>query len=131
VRLTNNSSLVVNNKFHFPERFLTGLDLLKYIAILILPLGYLTFSSCVSSVRLSTLLRTSTTRPEQTPAEKEQLKTVMQSPRMNLAPPKDDPFTIEQLRELDGTDLSKPIYVAINGWFIIVKMITPQIMFLY
>jgi len=110
------------------------LDLLKYIAILILPLGYLILSSRVSSVRLSTLLRTSTTRPEQTPAEKEpkkQLKTVMQPPRMDLAPPKDDPFTIEQLREFDGTDGSKPIYVAIKGWFIVVKMITPQIMFLY
>ena len=110
------------------------LDLLKYIAILILPLGYLILSSRVPSIRLSTLLRTSTTRPEQTPAEKEpkkQLKTVMQSPRMDLAPPKDDPFTIEQLSEFDGTDLSKPIYVAIKGWFIIVKMITPQIIFLY
>ena len=42
-------------------------------------------------------------------------KPVMQPPRTDLAPPKDDPFTMEQLKEFDGADLSKPIYVAIKG----------------
>ena len=110
------------------------LDLLKYIAILVLPVGYLILSSRVPSLRLSTLFRTSTTRPGQTPAEKEpkkQLKTVMQPPRMDLAPPKDDPFTTEQLKEFDGTDLSKPIYVAIKGWFTVIKIIPPEIFLLY
>ncbi|KAF9033824.1 cytochrome b5-like heme/steroid binding domain-containing protein [Panaeolus papilionaceus] len=39
----------------------------------------------------------------------------MQAPKDNLAPPKDDPFTTEQLKEFDGSDPSKPIYVAIKG----------------
>ncbi|KAJ7644822.1 cytochrome b5-like heme/steroid binding domain-containing protein [Roridomyces roridus] len=39
----------------------------------------------------------------------------MQAPRDDLAPPKDDPFTLEQLREFDGSDPSKPIYVSIKG----------------
>ncbi|TFK44035.1 cytochrome b5, partial [Crucibulum laeve] len=43
------------------------------------------------------------------------LKSIMQPPRQDLAPPKDDPFTTEQLKAYDGTDSSKPIYVAIKG----------------
>ncbi|KAI0338290.1 progesterone binding protein [Trametopsis cervina] len=39
----------------------------------------------------------------------------MQAARTDLAPPKDDPFTQEQLKEFDGSDSSKPIYVAIKG----------------
>jgi membrane-associated progesterone receptor component len=39
----------------------------------------------------------------------------MQAPREDLAPPKDDPFTTEQLRQYDGSDPSKPIFVAIKG----------------
>lgn len=52
-----------------------------------------------------------------TPSEKtqEEPKTIMQPARDDLAPPKDDPFTLEQLKEFDGSDPSKPIYVAIKG----------------
>jgi hypothetical protein len=32
-----------------------------------------------------------------------------------LPPPKDDPFTLDQLKEFDGTDSSKPIYISIKG----------------
>ncbi|KAF8604063.1 cytochrome b5 [Ceratobasidium sp. AG-I] len=32
-----------------------------------------------------------------------------------LAPPKDHPFTLEQLKEFDGSDPNKPVYVAIKG----------------
>ncbi|KAH9940363.1 progesterone binding protein [Epithele typhae] len=39
----------------------------------------------------------------------------MQPARTDLAPPKDDPFTVAQLMAFDGSDLSKPIYVAIKG----------------
>ncbi|KII92983.1 hypothetical protein PLICRDRAFT_104216 [Plicaturopsis crispa FD-325 SS-3] len=39
----------------------------------------------------------------------------MQAPRTDLAPPKDDPFTLEQLKQYDGSNASKPIYVAIKG----------------
>ncbi|KAI0694284.1 cytochrome b5-like heme/steroid binding domain-containing protein [Cytidiella melzeri] len=45
----------------------------------------------------------------------EQPKTIMQAARTDLAPPKDDPFTLEQLKEFDGSEPSKPIYVAIKG----------------
>lgn len=39
----------------------------------------------------------------------------MSAPRTDLAPPKDDPFTLEQLKEYDGKTGGKPIYVAIKG----------------
>ena len=39
----------------------------------------------------------------------------MQPPRDDLDPPKDDPFTLEQLKPYDGSDPSKPIYVSIKG----------------
>jgi len=39
----------------------------------------------------------------------------MQAPQNDLAPPKDDPYTTEELKQYDGTDPSKPIYVAIKG----------------
>ncbi|KAI0035468.1 progesterone binding protein [Vararia minispora EC-137] len=39
----------------------------------------------------------------------------MQAERTDLAPPKDDPFTLEQLKVFDGSDPSKPIYVSIKG----------------
>ncbi|KAI0266964.1 cytochrome b5-like heme/steroid binding domain-containing protein [Gloeopeniophorella convolvens] len=39
----------------------------------------------------------------------------MQPARKDLAPPKDDPFTQEQLRAFDGSDANKPVYVAIKG----------------
>ncbi|PFH46946.1 hypothetical protein AMATHDRAFT_153343 [Amanita thiersii Skay4041] len=39
----------------------------------------------------------------------------MQPPRVDLAPPKDDPFTPEELRKYDGSTPGNPIYVAIKG----------------
>jgi len=48
-------------------------------------------------------------------SEEEKPKTIMQAPRDNLLPPKDDPYTLEQLAEFDGSDVNKPIYVAIKG----------------
>ena len=56
-------------------------------------------------------------QPENTkPAENDKpLKTIMQAPRDDLAPPKDDPFTLQQLKQYDGSDSAKPIYVAIKG----------------
>lgn len=40
---------------------------------------------------------------------------MMQPERTDLDPPKNDPFTQEQLKAYDGTDASKPVYVAIKG----------------
>jgi len=34
-----------------------------------------------------------------------------------LPPPRDDPFTQDQLKEFDGTDSSKPIYISIKGMY--------------
>ncbi len=45
--------------------------------------------------------------------------TIMQSERTDLEPPKDDPFTQEQLRAYNGTDPSKPVYLAIKGTFVL------------
>ncbi|KAH7911015.1 cytochrome b5-like heme/steroid binding domain-containing protein [Hygrophoropsis aurantiaca] len=39
----------------------------------------------------------------------------MQPPRNDLDPPKDDPFTAEELSQYNGSDPNKPIYVAIKG----------------
>ncbi|KAL1709547.1 cytochrome b5-like heme/steroid binding domain-containing protein [Schizophyllum commune] len=39
----------------------------------------------------------------------------MQAENPNLLPPKDDPFTLEELRAFDGTDPARPIYVSIKG----------------
>ena len=52
---------------------------------------------------------------QQQQQEKKESGSVMQPPRTDLAPPKDDPFTVEQLKQYDGSDPSKPIYVAIKG----------------
>jgi membrane-associated progesterone receptor component len=41
--------------------------------------------------------------------------TIMQPERTDLEPPKDDPYTQEQLKAYDGTDKDKPIYLAIKG----------------
>ncbi|CAD6575346.1 MAG: hypothetical protein TREMPRED_001359 [Tremellales sp. Tagirdzhanova-0007] len=40
---------------------------------------------------------------------------VMSPPATDLAPPKDDPISPSQLSGYDGSDPSKPIYVAIKG----------------
>lgn len=56
--------------------------------------------------------QTSTSTEKDTKSES---STVMQPPQTDLAPPKDDPFTVEQLKQYDGSDPSKPIYVAIKG----------------
>ncbi|KAI0291624.1 progesterone binding protein [Multifurca ochricompacta] len=39
----------------------------------------------------------------------------MQPERTDLAPPKDDPYTQAQLKEFDGSNPEKPVYVAIKG----------------
>jgi len=39
----------------------------------------------------------------------------MSPPVSDLAPPKSDPYTLEELRRYDGTDENLPIYVSIKG----------------
>ncbi|THH12697.1 hypothetical protein EW146_g7460 [Bondarzewia mesenterica] len=58
----------------------------------------------------------SSPEPSPQPEEKKsEEKSVMQAEKTDLAPPKDDPFTLDQLKEFDGSDPSKPIYVCIKG----------------
>lgn len=45
------------------------------------------------------------------------LKTIMQPPRDDLVPAKDNLFTLKELEQYNGSDASKPIYVAIKGLF--------------
>ncbi|WRT64367.1 uncharacterized protein IL334_001299 [Kwoniella shivajii] len=40
---------------------------------------------------------------------------IMSAPSTDLAPPKDDPISTSDLAQYDGSDPSKPIYVAIKG----------------
>jgi membrane-associated progesterone receptor component len=37
------------------------------------------------------------------------------APSSGLPPAKNDPFTLEQLKPYNGSDVSKPIYVSIKG----------------
>ncbi|KAK7014420.1 putative steroid-binding protein 3 [Favolaschia claudopus] len=83
------------------------IDLFKYALALLLPAAYLA----------SRYLRSTTPPALSTPASTEEkpVKSIMQAPRDDLAPPKDDPFTLAQLKEFDGSNPSKPIYVSIKG----------------
>lgn len=49
---------------------------------------------------------------------------VMQPPNKNLAESLDVPYTREQLKKFDGSDPSKPIYVAIKG-IIVFSAVSP------
>jgi hypothetical protein len=82
-------------------------DLLKYALVLLLPAAYLASRYYRSTAP--------TPEPSLTPAEEKPVKSIMQPAREDLAPPKDDPFTLAQLKEFDGSDPSKPIYVSIKG----------------
>ncbi|KAJ7644810.1 cytochrome b5 [Roridomyces roridus] len=86
---------------------MTLLGLIKYAFVLLLPALYLAHRY-YSAERTRAL-------PPVAPDPEKPVKTIMQAPRDDLAPPKDDPFTLEQLREFDGSDPSKPIYVSIKG----------------
>ncbi|KAJ3550052.1 hypothetical protein NMY22_g660 [Coprinellus aureogranulatus] len=65
---------------------------------------------------LSFRLRSAKSKPTPVPEESstKPLKPIMQAPNADLAPPKDDPFTVEELAQYTGEDPSKPIYVAIK-----------------
>ncbi|KAG6883453.1 hypothetical protein C0993_006067 [Termitomyces sp. T159_Od127] len=53
-------------------------------------------------------------QPPQPPTQRP-LKTIMQPARDDLDPPKDDPYTTEELKKYDGSTPGQPIYVAIKG----------------
>ncbi|CAK5272734.1 unnamed protein product [Mycena citricolor] len=81
--------------------------LLKYSLVLVVPILFLGARHLATS--------TPTTSPAKSDADDKPAKSIMQAPKDDLLPPKDDPFTLEQLKEFDGSDKAKPIYVAIKG----------------
>ena len=96
------------------------LELVKYVVVLVVPVVYLIYRH-----RRSSSLTTITAVPAED--NNRPLKSVMQAAREDLAPPKDDPFTTEQLKLYDGSDSTKAIYVAIKGGelFILFYFIDP------
>lgn len=89
-----------------------------FTAFLALLISFLLFY-LTNTIRKIASRPSSAPTPEEKQKELEQatkpLKPMMQPPVVDLAPPKDDPFTPEELAQYDGSDPSKPIYVAIKG----------------
>src|SRR6266702_1041424 len=93
-----------------------GADVVLYALALVLPLAVLVHhltepersapeSNTSSQEKNSTSETTTTTI----------MTTIMQPERIDLPPPKDDPFTQDALKAFDGTDPAMPVYVAIKG----------------
>ena len=82
------------------------LDLVKYVVVFVVPIVYLIYRRSTSHTTVTSVPAEDNKRP---------LKSVMAAPIVELAPPKDDPFTTEELKKYDGSDTTKPIYVAIKG----------------
>jgi hypothetical protein len=83
---------------------LTALD--GFALVLVIYISYHFLSRPSSQIQPTVQSAQSAQRP---------LKSIMSEPRDDLAPPKDDPFTPEQLKSYDGSDPERPIYVAIKG----------------
>lgn len=60
----------------------------------------------------------------------EETKSIMQPPKLDLDPPKQDGYTLEQLKEYDGSVEGKPIWVAIKGVSILSIILTSVLMIL-
>jgi membrane-associated progesterone receptor component len=60
---------------------------------------------------------TKSSEPPPSKEENSSSTTIMQAERTDLAPPKEDPFTQEELKAFDGNDPDKPVYVAIKGFY--------------
>jgi len=80
---------------------------LQYVVAFVVPIVYI-FYRRRSSPIVTAVIQEDNKRP---------LKSIMQAAREDLAPPKDDPYTSEQLKQYDGSDPTKPIFVAIKGSF--------------
>ncbi|KAF5376277.1 hypothetical protein D9615_008515 [Tricholomella constricta] len=82
-------------------------SLVIYGFALAIPAVYLTYRHFYVPSR-------ATPQPASEPTRKP-LKSIMQAPREDLAPPKDDPYTTEELKQYNGSNRNLPIYVAIKG----------------
>ncbi|KIK68292.1 hypothetical protein GYMLUDRAFT_35676 [Collybiopsis luxurians FD-317 M1] len=95
-------SLFENLKLSDP-RLITGVLVAVPFIYLLLRTNSSSSSSSVSPTS------SSSSNSEQKP------KSIMQPARTDLSPPKDDHYTLEQLKEYDGSQEGKPIYVSIKG----------------
>lgn len=97
-------------KRRYPPLMTTStLQLVLYSLLLALPVVYVTRFVFFSS--------SSTPASPPAAAQDKEPKSIMQPPKDDLAPPKSDPITLEELKAFDGSDTSKPIYVAIKGLY--------------
>ncbi|KAK7031073.1 hypothetical protein VNI00_013673 [Paramarasmius palmivorus] len=89
------------------------------IAVVLLPVTYYFFfspsSPQSSAAQTSPNSNAASLAVQGQQKQAETTKSIMQPPKTDLAPPKDDPFTQDELKEFDGSDPEKPIYVAIKG----------------
>lgn len=92
-----------------------SVDVILFSLLLALPAAYYFQSWLVRKSSPPSSDSQNTSEKENAGTEKSEDKPIMQAERTDLAPPKDDPYTLEQLKEFDGSDPSKPIYVAIKG----------------
>ena len=95
------------------------LGLLKYVLALVIPAVYIFYRRHSSPIVTEVPTEEDNKRP---------LKSIMQPAREDLAPPKDDPYTTEQLKQYDGSDPTKPILVAIKGKFLFHLFIFDELM---
>ena len=93
-----------------------SLVILLYPLAIALPFALLFFYRSNSTTTTSTTTTTANNNPssDQTNSDPKP-KTIMQPAREDLRPPLDDPYTLEELKQFDGSDPSKPIYVSIKG----------------
>jgi membrane-associated progesterone receptor component len=93
-----------------PVRMAQSSTLVIYGLALLIPVVFLLYRASSSSKPPAPITQSKE-------EENKPLKTIMQPPVAELDPPKEDPYTVEQLKAFDGEDPSKPIYVAIKGEF--------------
>lgn len=109
-----NSSECAQVRTAIAERSLLSIAMfltLLLTLLLALPIIYI-LRSVLLRTPLSSAEHGSTSAPQ---TKKDEQTGIMQAERSDLAPPRDDPFTLEQLKAFDGSDEAKPLYVSIKG----------------
>ncbi|ESK86588.1 progesterone binding protein [Moniliophthora roreri MCA 2997] len=95
------------------------LKLILTLSLILLPITYLYYRRSNSTAPTRPVVNqnanAASLASQGRTAEQQQTKSIMQPTRTDLDPPKDDPFTLEQLKEFDGSNPDKPIYVSIKG----------------
>jgi membrane-associated progesterone receptor component len=96
-----------------------GADVVLYALALVFPLAvlfqHLTDTDPEPERSASAPESKSSSSQEKNSTSETTMTTIMQPEHTNLPPPKDDPFTQEALKEFNGSDTEKPVYVAIKG----------------